>query len=176
MPFTSLKTTTIAGALSGPAFKVPEPCPPVADPHADHLTPVTVTIPAVHPTMSFVGRTCGVDPGPQDSTAGCGATVVVARGRVVVDTFAVVVEPPLAVDSDAGGEDLEPSANPIAVPAPRATRTSATTPTRTTVLRRSVITLGSRPATEGNGSSSQQLQIASRASWGQSMVQEGRAA
>jgi hypothetical protein len=130
------------------------PCPPVAAPQADHVMSVTVMAPVAHPTVSFVGRTLDVDPGPQDRTPGTDATfVVVVRGEVVVDTDAELFEPPLVVDAVGCGEDLEPTASPMAVPAPRATRTSATTPIRTTVLRRTVITLGSLLTTKGNGSS-----------------------
>ena len=46
---------------------------------------VTVVFPLAHPTMSLVGRTCGVVPGPHDSTATSGAKVDVVRGEVVVD-------------------------------------------------------------------------------------------
>jgi hypothetical protein len=114
---------------------------------------VTVMTPEGHPIVSLVGRTLVVDPGPQDSTPGRAATVLVVRGTVVVDAFAGFVAPPPAVDPFVCGEDLEPTANPMAVPAPRATSTSAAIPILTTVLRRTVKTLESLPTTEGNGSS-----------------------
>jgi hypothetical protein len=115
---------------------------------------VTVMAPVAHPTVSFVGRTLVVDPGPQDRTPGTEATlVVVVRGEVVVDTFAEFFEPPLVVGAVGDGDGLEPTANPMAVPTPRATSTSATTAIRTTVLRRTVITRGSLLTTKGNGSS-----------------------
>jgi hypothetical protein len=114
---------------------------------------VTVVPPVAHPTVSFVGRTWGVDVGPQDSTAGTGATVVVVEGDVVeVPPCAVVVDTPLSVDLVVG-EELEPTAKPTAIPIPRAERTSATMPTRTYVLRLTVITKGFLSTTRGNGSS-----------------------
>lgn len=77
--------------------------------------------------MSVVGRTWGVGPGPQDRTAGTEFVVVLVREDVVVDTRSVVCEV-LGADDFVGGEDFEPRANPMAVPTPRATRTSATAP------------------------------------------------
>jgi hypothetical protein len=153
MPSTTLNTTTIAGACRKPWLTVPVPWPPAAVPHAFQVIPVTVTDPAAHPTVSIVGRTCGVDPGPQDSTAGTEvAVVVLVRGEVVVDTGSVVVETPVAVDF-VGVEDLEPTANPIAVPTPSAARTSTTTPTRTTALRRTAMSRGSLSAMHAYGTS-----------------------
>jgi hypothetical protein len=75
MPATSWNTTTIAGALAESTFKVPVPCPPVAASHDFQLMFVTVVFPLAHPTMSLVGRTCAVDPGPHDNTATSGAKV-----------------------------------------------------------------------------------------------------
>jgi hypothetical protein len=147
MPATSWNTTTIAGALCVPTVTVPVPWPPLAASQALHVMPVTVVTFVAHPTVSVVGRTCGVGPGPQDRTAGRGATVVeVATEDVVVETCGVVVEAPLAEELF-GGEVLEPTLNPMAVPTPRAARTSATTPARTTVLRRIVMSCGSLFAT-----------------------------
>ena len=65
---------------------------------------------------------------------------------VVVDTCGLVVEGPVA-EEWVGGEVPEPTLNPTAIPTPRAARTSATTPARTTVLRRTVISFGSSFAT-----------------------------
>jgi hypothetical protein len=147
MPATSWNTTTIAGALCVPTVTVPVPWPPVAASQALHVMPVTVVTFVAHPTVSVVGRTCGVGPGPQDRTAGREATVVeVATEDVVVETCGVVVEAPLAEELF-GGEVLEPTLNPMAVPTPRAARTSTTTPARTTVLRRIVMSCGSFFAT-----------------------------
>ena len=71
--------------------------------------------------------------------------VVVERGAVVrVDPRGVVVEERELV---VGGEDFESTVNPTANPTPRARRTSATMPARTTELRRTVMTLGSALAT-----------------------------
>ena len=137
----------MAGTLIVPTFKVPLPCPPVGAPHALQVMPVTVIAPVAHPTVIFVGRVRGVDPGPQERTTGREVTLVVVRGAVVVDTFAVLVEPPMAADLFDWGEDLEPMLKPMAVPTPRAARTSATMPIRTTVLRCTVIT-GSLPTTK----------------------------
>jgi hypothetical protein len=109
--------------------------------------PVTVVAFVAHPTVSVVGRTCGVGPGPQERTAGMEATVVeVATEDVVVDTGSLVVEAPVAEES-VGGEVPDPTLNPTAIPTPRAARTSATTPARTTVLRRTVMSFGSLFAT-----------------------------
>jgi hypothetical protein len=135
-------------------LKVPLPCPPVAAPHALHVMSVTVMAPVAHPTVILVGRTRGVDPGAQDSTPGREVTlvvVVVVGGDVVVDTFAVLVEPPTGADLFDGGEDLEPMVRPMAVATPTATRTSATIATRTTVVRCTVIT-GFLSTTMSNGS------------------------
>ena len=105
---------------------------------------VTVTLPVAHPTVTVVGRTVGVDPGPQDNTAGGEAAVVVeVAGSVEVVSApcaALVVPCVVVVDPVSGDGDLEPMANPIAMPTPTAARTSAATPTRTTVLRRTVMT------------------------------------
>jgi hypothetical protein len=114
---------------------------------------VTVVPPVAHPTVSFVGRTCGVDAGPQDKTAGTGAVVVVVEEDVVVvPPCAVVVDTPLAVDLVVGGE-FEPTTRPTAIPIPRAARTSATMPTLTYVLRLTVMTRESLSTTRANGSS-----------------------
>jgi hypothetical protein len=150
MPPTSLKTTTIAGTLVRSTLRVPVPCPPPAAAHSFHVMPVTVLVALAHPTTSVVGRTCGVDPGPQDRTAG-GGVVVVVGAEVLVERWSEVVEVLAAVDF-VGGEDLEPTATPTAIPTPRATNTRATTLTRTTVLRRTVTSLGSLSTTEDNGS------------------------
>jgi len=107
---------------------------------------VTVTVPVAHPTLSCVGRRCGVDPGPHDNTAGRGVVVV-----VVVDPREVVVEAPAAMDFVVAGEDLEPRCNPITSPTPRAARTATMMPARTTVLRRRVIFRGSLSGINGNG-------------------------
>ena len=154
MPSTAWNTTTIAGALWKPWLTVPVPWPPVSVAHAFHLMPVTVTIRVAHPTVSTVGRTCGVGAGPQDSTAGSEDTdvVLVWDEGVVDDTGPLVVEVPVAVDFE-GGEDLEPTASPMAVPTPRAATTSAATPRRTTVLRRTVMTRESFRATNSYGTS-----------------------
>ena len=115
-------------------FNVPLPWPPVAARHKVQLMAVTVTAPVAHPTVSFAGRTWGVDAGPQESTAGTGATVVVvvvAEGGVEeVPPCAVVVDVPPSVDLVVG-EELEPTTKPTAIPIPRAKRTSAAIPTRT---------------------------------------------
>jgi hypothetical protein len=95
---------------------------------------VTVTLPVAHPTLSCVGKRCGVDLGPHDNTAGRSRVVV-----VVVDPRGVVVEAPAAVDFVVAGEDLESRCNPIASPMPTAARTATMKPTVTTVLRRNVI-------------------------------------
>ena len=137
-------------------FNVPVPCPPVAAAHSVHEMAVTVTRPKAHPMVSFAGRTCGVDPGPQESTAGRGTTVVAVEADVEVVDFDVgplVVETLPSVDFVAGGEDLEPTVKPTAIPAPRASTTSAAMPTRTTVLRRTLITRESFRATSAHGSS-----------------------
>src|ERR1700733_7126479 len=70
-------------------FNVPVACPPVPADHAVHEMDVTVTLPVAHPTVIVVGRTVGVDPGPQDNTAGCTAAIVVE----VTGSFGVVSEP-----------------------------------------------------------------------------------
>ena len=106
------------GHLIESTFNVPVPCPPVAAPHSSQVIPVTVMSPVAHPTVRLVGRTCGAEPGPQDITAGCGAKV--RRLRMVVDTCAVVVEAPMAVDFVVDGEELEPIVNPMAIPTPTA--------------------------------------------------------
>jgi hypothetical protein len=132
---------------------VPVPWPPAAASQALHVMPVTVVPFVAHPTVSVVGRTCGVGPGPQERTAGTEATVVeVAMEVVVVDTCGLVVEAPVA-EEWVGGEVPEPTLNPTAIPTPRAARTSATTPTRTTVLRRTVMSFGSLFATTIYGTS-----------------------
>jgi hypothetical protein len=132
---------------------VPVPWPPLAASHAFQVIPVTVTDPVGQPMVSVAGRTWGVGPGPQDRTAGTAFVVVVlARDEVVVDTGWVVVEALAAVDF-VGGEDFEPTANPMAVPTPRDTRTSTTAPARTTVLRRTAMSRGSLFATAGYGTS-----------------------
>lgn len=152
MPPTSLKTTTMAGTLVRSTLRVPVPCPPPVPAHSFHVMPVTVLVALAHPTTSLVGRTCGADPGPQDRTAGSGVVVVVVVGiKVLVEWCAEVVEVPVAVDF-VGGEDLEPTAAPMAMPTPRAARTRTTMLTRTTVLRRTVTSRGSLFTTEGNGS------------------------
>ena len=97
-----------------------------------------MTLPVAHPTLTCVGRKCGVDPGPHDNTAGRGVVVV-----VVVGPWEVVVEARAAMDLVVAGENLEPRCNSIASPTPRAARTATTMPTRMTVLRRRVITRGS---------------------------------
>ena len=164
MPFTAWKTTTTADTLlTVPraqlgwqllTFKRPEPCPPVAPPQAFQVMAVSVVAPVAQPTVSAVGRTVGVDPGPHDNTAGSAAAVDVVdvvESVVVVDADRCV--PAVEVPDLVGGEDLEPTVNPTANPTPRATRASATMPTLTTVLRRTVMTRGSGLATNRNGSS-----------------------
>jgi hypothetical protein len=147
-PFTSLNTTTSAGALVKPTLSVPVPCPPVVLAHALQVMFVTVVVPFVHPTVSIVGRTCGVDPGPQDSTAGCVLTVVVeVEVEVVVDACPLAAEATVEVDLAAGGAVLEPTVQPMATPPPRAARIARTMPSRTTVLRRTVMSRGSLCAT-----------------------------
>jgi hypothetical protein len=139
MPSTTWNTTMMAGEFRNPSLIVPVPWPPDAASHAFQVIPVTVAAPVAHPIVSVVGRICGVGVGPQDSTAGTELGVVVlVRVEVVVDTGPDVVEEWGAVDS-VGGEDFDPTANPMAVPTPSATSTRAAMPTRTTVLRRTVI-------------------------------------
>ena len=165
MPFTESNTTTIAEAVRDVplaqfgwqlfTFRVPMPCPPIFALHICQLMAVTVMAPVAHPTVSVEGRTVGVDPGPQDTTAGTGATVVVVLGAdvaVVVDPCAVVVERPMRVDVVDGAEDLEPTADPMAIPTPRAARMSATMPALTTVLGRTVMTRERSSTTKENGS------------------------
>lgn len=85
---------------------------------------------------------------------GTGAAVVVVEltEEVVDDALSVVLEvPPLA--RWAGGDEVEPTANPMAVPPPRATRMSTPTPIRTTVLFRIVMSRRSLSTTNGNGTS-----------------------
>jgi hypothetical protein len=123
----------MAGTLRRSTFKVPVPCPPVSASHAFQVIPVTVTPPVAHPTVRPVGRTCDVDPGPQESTAGsCDATVVVVGDKLVVEVL-------VAVDFDEGADGLELTRSPTAIPTPRATRTRTATPTLTTVLRRTLM-------------------------------------
>jgi hypothetical protein len=71
--------------------------------------------------------------------------VVVDAGVVVVvvDTWVVVVAKVDLVGDEVG----ELTDNPMARPSPRATRAAATIPTRTTVLRRTVITRWSSSTT-----------------------------
>jgi hypothetical protein len=134
-------------------FNVPLPCPPVAAPHNVQLMAVTVVPPVAHPTVNLVGRTWGVEAGPQDSTAGTEATVDVVEGDVEeFPPCVVVVDTPLSVDLVVG-EELEPTARPMAIPIPRAERTSATMPTRTYVLRLTEITKRLLSTTRTNGSS-----------------------
>jgi len=74
------------------------------------------------------------------------AIVVVVDAEVVVvvvDTWVVVVAPADLVGDEVG----ELTDNPMARPMPRAARTAATIPTRTTVLRHTVITRGSSSTT-----------------------------
>jgi hypothetical protein len=104
--------------------------------------------PLAHPMWMSVGRRCGVDRGPQVRAAGIGVVVVVVGEEVVVvDRPDVVVVATTTVDVVVGGEDVGPRVNPIASPMPRAARTAI--PTRTTVLRRRVITL--RSTMKNNG-------------------------
>ena len=153
MPATSWNTTTIAGALWKPTVTVPVPWPPVAASQTLHVILLTVVTFAAHPTVIVAGRTCGVGPGPQDRTAGIGAAVVeVATEDVVVDARGVVVEASV-VAALFGGEVLEPTLNPMAVPTPRAARTSTTTPAWTRVLRRTVTSAGSFFAIATHGTS-----------------------
>ena len=152
MPATSWNTTTIAGALCKPTVTVPVPCPPLAASQALHVISVTVVPFVAQPTVSVVGRTCGVGPGPQDRTVGTATVVEVAVEDVVVDPCGMVVEASVA-EKLFGGDVLEPTLSPMAVPTPRAARTSTTTPARTTVLRRTVMTLGSLFATATYGTS-----------------------
>jgi hypothetical protein len=114
---------------------------------------VTVIRPLPHPIVSFVGRMCAVDPGPQDSTPGNGVTVVGGDVVVVVDGCAGVVEMPVLLDFVVGGEDWEFAIKPMVIPTPRAERTSKTMPARTTVRRRTVISRESLYAMKDNGSS-----------------------
>jgi hypothetical protein len=143
MPLTSWKTTTIAGTFVRFSFKVPVPWPPVVGAHALQVMSVSVMLPVVHPIVILPGRTCVVDPGPQDNTAGTGvAVVVVAKEEVVVDPCAVVVEAWPAVDLAGGVEESGPRVNPMPIPTPRAATTRATIPARTRVLRRTVMVIG----------------------------------
>ncbi len=66
---------------------------------------------------------------------------------VVVDWRDVVVVPTTTVEVVVVGEDVGPRVNPMASPMPRAARTAI--PTRTTELRRRVITL--RSTMKNNG-------------------------
>jgi hypothetical protein len=153
MPFTEPKTITIAGTLSKYSFNMPVPCPPVDFAHDFQVISEIVMLPVVHPIVIVAGRTCVVDPGPQDSTAGpVGAVVEVVEDEVVVDTCAVVEEP-VPIDFAVGDDDLEPTITPIPIPAARAATMSVTMPERTTVLRRMVMTRGSLGATGHNGTS-----------------------
>jgi hypothetical protein len=114
---------------------------------------VTVVVFVAHPTVSVLGRTCGVGAGAQDSTAGRAATVVevASEDEVVVAACGAVVEVPMAEEL-LGGELPEPTLNPMAIPTPRAARTATTTPPRTIVLRRIVMSCGSSFATGTYGS------------------------
>jgi hypothetical protein len=133
-------------------FSVPVPWPPPTDPHWLQEMSVTVMAPLAHPIVSFVGRMCAVDPGPQDKTPGNGVTVVEGEVVVLVDGCAGVVEIPLLVAFVVGGEDWRPTIRPTAIPTPRAERTSTTMPARMTVLRRTVMSRESLYATKNNGS------------------------
>src|SRR5580704_7391884 len=140
----------MAGTLIKYTFKVPIPCPPLALLHSLHVMPVTVVPAELQPTVSMVGRTWGVDPGPQDRTAGSApVVVVVARVELVVGASVVVVVAPFIFV----GEDLEPTLRPMASPAPSAARIKTAIPSRRTVLRRTVMNRGSLFATNTNGSS-----------------------
>ena len=136
-------------------FSVPVPWPPPTDPHWLQEMSVTVMAPLAHPIVSFVGRMCAVDPGPQDNTPGNGVTVVEGEVVVLVDGCAGVVETPLLVAFVVGGEDWRPTIRPTAIPTPRAERTSTTMPARTTVRRRTVMSRGSLYATKDHGSAGQ---------------------
>ncbi len=132
----------MAGTLLRFTFRIPEPCPPLVACHSFQVIPVTVTFPVEHPTVIVEGRMWGVEPGPQDSTAGTAANAVVVVERKVVEVASPcveVVELPVAVDPFVD-PDLEPTAKPIAIPPPREARTRTAMPTRTTVLRRRVMT------------------------------------
>lgn len=156
-PLTALNTTTIAGVVTRPTVMVPVPCPPVVALQSLHETPVTVTGTGLllQPMSKVFGRTCGVDAGPQERTVGCPAAVVpvvavvgavdVPGGTEVAEWDGAVVL--LALFFAAGGDDRRPTATPTAIPAPRAASTATTIPIRTTVLRRTVMTLGSLLAT-----------------------------
>ena len=92
----------------------------------------------------------GVDPGPHDSTADDGAVAVVGAAVVIVVGAAIVVVLDTwvvglvaATVLFEGDEEWEPAVNPMARPTPRAARMAAPIATRTTVLRRKVITRGS---------------------------------
>ena len=116
-------------------FKVPVPCPPVSASHDFQTIPVTVTFPVAHPILSCVGRKCGVDLGPHDNTAGGGGLVVLEAGVVVVVDPREVVD--VAPADLAGGDELEPTDTPTAIPIPRAARTATAVATR--VPRRTVM-------------------------------------
>ena len=132
----------MAGTLLRFTFRIPEPCPPLVACHTFQVIPVTVTFPVEHPTVIVEKRMWAVEPGPQDSTAGTAANAVVVVERKVVEVASPcveVVELPVAVDPFVD-PDLEPTAKPIAIPPPREARTRTAMPTRTTVLRRRVMT------------------------------------
>jgi hypothetical protein len=155
------ETTTKAGELlTDPAAQlgrqlctviVPLPSP-VLLPQVDHVTSEIATSPA-QPTSMDVGRTWGFCPGRHDATVGSvddgamgGDAVLVGECDGTEATEASVTT--LTADVEGPGELM---ANPTAKPMPRAARTTAATPTRTTVLRRIVTTWTSRCAKEGDG-------------------------
>ena len=112
----------------------------------------TVGFPVAHPMKMSAGRTSEGEPGPQDRTVGkrvvvvVGTTVVVVVGATVVVLAvrrAMVVVVVAMADLFGGGGELDPTVNPMARPTPRAAMTATTMPTRTTVVRRNVMTGGS---------------------------------
>jgi hypothetical protein len=133
-------------------FTVSVPLPSAVLPlHSDHVTPDIDTAPA-HPMSMEVGRTSCFGPGRQDITEGAlvaGATgahaVVVLECDDTEATEALVTTLPADIE---GAGELR--ANPTAKPTPRAARTAAATPIRTTELRRILITCAFRCVEEDN--------------------------
>lgn len=147
IPETGWKTITTAGVLREVpraqlgwqlfTFIRPVPCPPVSASHDVQEMVVTVTPPVAHPTVRRVGRTCGVEDGPQDNTAGSGGRVEVVVGPVaVVEDFPWAPdEAPLAADFVCEGVP-ERMARPIAIPRPSVATTRTTIPSRVRLSNR----------------------------------------
>ena len=159
-PPTGSETTTNAGELLRvPAaqlgwqlFKVKVPLPSPTLPQDDHVTADT-TVPPAQPMSMVVGCTCGFNPDLHDTTVGtlaAGATGGDAVVAVEGDDTEASEGSVTTLTADVGGAG-ELMANPTAKPMPRATRTTAATPIRTTVLGRIVITPTFRCPDEGTG-------------------------